>query len=417
MRAPVANRTVPSVPAAVAGPGALLLREAGLPERALAKLWRERARRLRTLDGKKLEVLYPGRPAPGHGPDFRDAIVRLDGERLHGDVEVHRRPAGWRQHGHHLDPAYEGVMLHVVGSGAGPPGPAVMPTVIVPPGTAAPPKEASGRPLAHLAALGPAGRRAALHEAGLAWFAERITQAAGVVDANGIEQALYVSIMEGLGYAENRAPFVDLAARLPYVVLAAVARSVDPGRVPLTFRDLLLGGSGLAPVTQVWVEYAGTLPLERERWRTAGVRPANHPRRRIDAAAALLSKHARTGLSRPFIVAVATGLWPPLIAALRVSGERPAGGGGKPPGGSLGAGRACLIAINGILPTLAAWGRVQCDDGLVRCCHSAFAGAPALPSNTMTREAASLAGIGPRERLGACEAQGLLRLYRAAVGT
>ena len=85
--------------------------------------------------------------------------------------------------------------------------------------------------------------------------------------------------------------------------------------------------------------------------------------------------------------------------------------------GSLGAGRARLIAVNGVLPTLAAWGRARGDDELVQRARSAFDPGPALPSNTMTREAATLAGIGRSEHLGACEDQGLLRLYRAAVRT
>lgn len=71
----------------------------------------------RTVDGRRLRVLYPGRPAPGHGPDFRDALLELDGASLRGDVEVHRRPSEWRAHGHHQNPEYKGVVLHVVGGG------------------------------------------------------------------------------------------------------------------------------------------------------------------------------------------------------------------------------------------------------------------------------------------------------------
>lgn len=392
---------------AVAEARTLYLREAGLPEREIAKLWRERARRLHTLDGRKLEVLYPGRPAPGHGPDFRDAIVRLDGERLHGDVEVHRRPAGWREHGHHLDVAYDGVMLHVVGSDDGPPGPAGMPAVVMPPDSPMPMMRGSKGPLAYMAALGPAERQGALHAAGLAWFAERTAGAAATAQVHGIEQALYVGIMEALGYAENRAPFNELAARVPFAVLTAVARSVSAHRLPNTMRNLLLGGSGLAPVTQEWVEYVGTAPLGREYWRTSGMRPANHPRKRLDAAAVLLAEHARTGLGQGLSQAMRTGGWRGLVSALSTRGES----------GAIGTGRAGIAAVNGVLPTLAAWAKSSGNDALGDACTAAFAAAPALPSNTMTREAMRLAGMGPSERLGACEGQGLLRLYRQAVHT
>ena len=72
------------------------------------------------LGGPPLRVHFAGRWNRGPGPDFRGAIL-LDaqGRARRGDVELHRRPAGWRSHGHHLDPAYDRVLLHVVGDTAG----------------------------------------------------------------------------------------------------------------------------------------------------------------------------------------------------------------------------------------------------------------------------------------------------------
>ena len=71
--------------------------------------------------GPPLRVHFAGRWNRGPGPDFRGAIL-LDahGRARRGDVELHRRPAGWRSHGHHRDPAYDRVLLHVVGDTAGP---------------------------------------------------------------------------------------------------------------------------------------------------------------------------------------------------------------------------------------------------------------------------------------------------------
>ena len=63
-----------------------------------------------------LRVHFAGRWNRAAGPDFRGAIL-LDGSgrARRGDVELHRRPAGWRSHGHHRDPAYARVLLHLVG--------------------------------------------------------------------------------------------------------------------------------------------------------------------------------------------------------------------------------------------------------------------------------------------------------------
>ena len=58
--------------------------------------------------------LYPGRPAPGSGPDFQDALLITGaGELVRGDVEVHVRQSDWRSHGHHLDHRYGRVALHL----------------------------------------------------------------------------------------------------------------------------------------------------------------------------------------------------------------------------------------------------------------------------------------------------------------
>lgn len=70
--------------------------------------------------GPPLRVHFAGRWNRGPGPDFRGAIL-LDahGRARRGDVELHCRPAGWRSHGHHRDPAYARVLLHVVGASGG----------------------------------------------------------------------------------------------------------------------------------------------------------------------------------------------------------------------------------------------------------------------------------------------------------
>ena len=85
-------------------------------ERFLQIVWNEQRLRgdLRTVDGRAVEVLAPGTWNVEAGPDFRSAVVRLDGQTRSGDVEVHRAAADWWSHGHHQDPLYRNVILHVV---------------------------------------------------------------------------------------------------------------------------------------------------------------------------------------------------------------------------------------------------------------------------------------------------------------
>ncbi len=86
-----------------------------LPEKLLAKLWRQRAARqaeFRTSGGKRVRVLYPGRIGTSAGPDFRDALLEIEGLGLvQGDVEIHLRQQDWKAHGHSNDPNYNGVVL------------------------------------------------------------------------------------------------------------------------------------------------------------------------------------------------------------------------------------------------------------------------------------------------------------------
>src|SRR3990170_3491609 len=87
------------------------------PEAWVALAWQGRLSRgsLVTDGGVELQVVHPGRPNGDAGPDFRGAIIATArGELWRGDVEIHVRSSQWRAHGHHRDPGYNGVILHVV---------------------------------------------------------------------------------------------------------------------------------------------------------------------------------------------------------------------------------------------------------------------------------------------------------------
>ena len=60
-------------------------------------------------------LLRAGRAGRGAGPDVREASFRHgSGVPLTGDVEVHLRASDFVRHGHASDPAYDGVVLHLV---------------------------------------------------------------------------------------------------------------------------------------------------------------------------------------------------------------------------------------------------------------------------------------------------------------
>ena len=378
-------------------------------------LWRNRTgRSLRTTDGRKLKVVYPGRPAPGHGPDFRDALLDLDGQRLHGDVELHRRPQDWRTHGHHKDPAYDSVVVHVVGR-ASPEGQLKAPPLptLVLTQEACPENEMLGSlpVLGRLSSLSRDALKETLRQAGMAWYGQRVQKAQGALAAKGVEQALYAGILDSLGYTENRAPFLALSKTLPAPLLRAAVRLYSPSERGPAIHSLLMTAAGWEAQGQVWTNLIAVDSMPRDAWRTSGVRPLNHPCRRIEAAAVLLDRHLANGLTSTLTAACQEGP-DALLGALTVTAN---GEGGT--AALIGAGRATAMAANAVLPVLAAWARAEGNQTLEQQCRECYSRLPALPSNTITREALRLIN-NPSVRgipSNACMGQGLMHLYRSAL--
>lgn len=88
-------------------------------EAILQFIWKNRlfpSQNLHTTDGKPVEILHPGFQNADSGPDFQNARIRIDHQLWAGNIEIHIRSSDWYRHGHHLDKAYQNVVLHVVAS-------------------------------------------------------------------------------------------------------------------------------------------------------------------------------------------------------------------------------------------------------------------------------------------------------------
>jgi hypothetical protein len=67
-----------------------------------------------TTQGETLQIIRPGIHNTDAGPDFSEANVRIGLMSWAGNVEIHIASSEWHAHRHHLDKAYDSVVLHVV---------------------------------------------------------------------------------------------------------------------------------------------------------------------------------------------------------------------------------------------------------------------------------------------------------------
>ena len=88
-------------------------------ERLLHYTWKHKLLPLgemRLTDGWLIEVVHPGMyNSSDAGPDFFNAKIKVDGIIWAGNIELHVKASDWYRHHHDTDPAYDSVILHVVG--------------------------------------------------------------------------------------------------------------------------------------------------------------------------------------------------------------------------------------------------------------------------------------------------------------
>lgn len=246
-----------------------------VPESLIQKIWlrgdfyREG---LRTAGGQAVRVIEPGVWNLQEGPDFRGAVFDIGGARRHGDVEIHFYARDWRAHGHHEDPEFAHVALHVV---LFPPEPGE-PQTLLADGRAVPvapllaclnrdleeyaldeallasEKRDAVELVAPLMHMPVSERRALLRRKAAARWGQKRHRAREILAGAAWPEACHGGVMEALGYRRNRAPMLELARRYPLKNLT----------------------SGRMSAEALFAEQEG-------HWRLNGLRPANHPRKRL----------------------------------------------------------------------------------------------------------------------------------------
>lgn len=283
------------------------------PEMELQSRWfaGDFGRKFETTDGQSVEIVQFGFWNHSAGPDFSDAVVLIDGEKRAGAIELDPDLRDWERHGHSENPAYDGVVLHLFFdlSGKARCFTRTASHLNVPqvrldlnalrPG---PPKFAEaearlGRCSFPLRKMEPLKVERLLTAAAQYRLKLKAARFARVTDIHGRDEAVFQAMAEALGYVNNKLSMRVLAQRLPLSFLKQNGTDAEA---------LLFGAAGflnqpsfeeaspearpyLRNLWETWWKYRSDFDRTLE-WVLAGVRPTNHPQRRIGALAAIYSK-------------------------------------------------------------------------------------------------------------------------------
>ena len=259
-----------------------------------------------TTDGKKVDILSVGEHNRDAGPDYSHARIRIDGHEWVGNIEIHVCASDWTKHHHHLDKAYDNIIMHVVRTADKPiynsKGELVPQCELNYPSDkdylsalfesaqrmdSAIARIGCAEQLLHDPRLLTEGWRKTLLCKRLECKRASITRLLEITKGSW-EHALYISLARNFGFHTNSVPFEELAINTPLSCLQKHRNSL------FQLTALLLGQAGLVQEPELQKEYDflrvkfGLTPLEGSIWKHARLRPQNSPELRIRQFAQLM---------------------------------------------------------------------------------------------------------------------------------
>ncbi len=284
-----------------------------IPEMELQAHWfaGDFGREFQTTAGDEVRIVQFGVWNREAGPDFAETAISINGgEPRRGCIELDPDARDWERHGHATNPAYENVVLHVfphrgeceffTRTARHRNVPQVLLDLARLDGIAVNPQPAArmGRCAAPLRELPEEKVREVLLGAAQFRLRRKSAALAQLAEMHGADEALYQALAATLGYKNNKRPFTLLAQRLPLKIL----RKRDAAA-------LLFGLSGFLPATELagfdaptrsylrglweqWWPRRGEFErfaLTPTHWHLGGLRPVNHPQRRLAALAQLVA--------------------------------------------------------------------------------------------------------------------------------
>ena len=421
--------------------------ETKVKEKLISRIWQNKlVTELATENGDKIHIIHPGRSSNTHGCDFQDAVFTINGKMATGNIEVHVKSSQWHSHGHHRNPKYNNIALHVVWwhDSQDPTllqnGQAV-PTICLGSFLNNTPDELNkrinlhGSPLPYCPIISRNPNIGSLNKllsiAGEERFVAKADAFRKALKEEDAGQVIYRGIARALGYAKNAKPCEDLANKLPLIILEEIKSKPDS-----ISQALVLGTAGLLPsqrhksiedrevdkLETIWQSLDITETMKEADWCFFRVRPDNFPTRRLIALSHLISRHSKTELRQGIIQMVKKA---PLGAEHRwlESGLTVAGSGywrnhfdlgitQKKSSSLLGREKASAIIINTVLPFVCAWSELNSDSKLKKKATDIYRCYHGTGDNELTRYMKQQLMLNPGVRISACQQQGLIHIFK-----
>jgi hypothetical protein len=415
-------------------------------ERLVSRLWQSHLVKYLVADtGQWLHIIFPGRVSNTEGCDFKDAVFSLNGSIISGNVEVHVKSSQWQSHGHHQDPKYNDIVLHVVWlqdsqtptllqNGKS------IPTICLGSSITSPLEELANLPT-NTSSSCPATRSLnadslskLLTAAGVKRFRTKIASFRRALNSKeAASQVIYRGIARALGYAQNADSCQELARRLPVSMLIKNSKP----EVDFYNQALLMGHAGLLPsqryksvkdreavrLEKIWRSTGVSQTMTESDWCFFRVRPDNFPTRRLIALSCLISPYHKPKLLRGVLGLVKKA---PIDNAPRwlENGFIVAGSGywenhfdfGVLTGRAsslIGYEKAAAIVINTVLPFTAAWAELDSDTNLKEKAVKIYRRYPGRGGNELIRYMKQQLSISTGMRFSACQQQGLIHVFNA----
>ena len=260
-------------------------------------------------DGQRVEIVQFGWWNHAAGPDFLDCAVDIGGQRHRGSIEIDLVDRDWETHGHSANPAYDGTVLHLSLTSRGS-GEFFVRTsqhrqvarvrldaAVLTSGGGRPADARAGRCARSFGALSAARTGEILASAARYRIDKKSARWRRIAGIHGLDQALWQGLAEALGYSRNKLAMTVLAQRLPVRMLQE--RRGDAEALLFGVAGFLAGENfdHAEPDTRAWLRgmwdawwkyraaWSADPPHHPIRWNLSGMRPANHPQRRVAALA------------------------------------------------------------------------------------------------------------------------------------